>query len=74
MNDKLEKKLEYIRNKAEEIMSNMQCVLDDLEVFEGYDELFTIESAMNRTVRQAEDTITVIRNAYDDLSETEEED
>ena len=69
MNNKLEKKLEYIRNKAEEIISNMQCVLDDLETFEGYDELFTIESAMNRTVREAEDTITVIRNAYDDLEE-----
>lgn len=65
----METKLKIIKERAKEIISDMQCVLDDIENFEGYDELFTMENAMMRTLRTANDTVDLIRNAYDELEE-----
>lgn len=65
----MEKKLEIIKERAETIISDMKCVLDDIENFEGYDELFTMENTMMRTMREASDTVDMIRNMYDDLEE-----
>jgi len=62
-------KLRIIKEKTEAIMSNMQCVLDDINNFEGYDELFTMESAMARTAREAKETYEMILNMYDELDE-----
>ena len=62
-------KLRIIKEKTEAITSNMQCVLDDINNFEGYDELFTMESAMARTVREAKEACEMILNMYDELDE-----
>lgn len=65
----MEKKLEILKERAETIISNMKCVLDDIENFEGYDELYTMESAMTRTKHEAKLAYEMIRNMYDDLEE-----
>ena len=65
----MEKKLEILKERAETIISDMKCVLDDIKNFEGYDDLFAIENAMMRTMKTADDTVDLIRNMYDDLEE-----
>ena len=65
----MEKKLEMIKERAETIISDMKCILDDIKNFEGYDDLFAIENAMMRTTKTANDTVDMIRNMYDDLEE-----
>ena len=65
----MEKKLEMIKERAETIISDMKCILDDIKNFEGYDDLFAIENAMMRTTKTANDTVDLIRNMYDDLEE-----
>ena len=65
----MEKKLEMIKERAETIISDMKCILDDIKNFEGYDDLFAIENAMMRTMKTADDTVDLIRNMYDDLEE-----
>ncbi len=65
----MKQKIKIIKAKANEIISDMKCVLDDIENFEGYDELFTMESAMARTARTAKEVMEIIRNAYDELEE-----
>lgn len=67
----MNKKLEIIKERAETIISDMKCVLDDIKNFEGYDDLFTMENAMMRITREASDTVDLIRNMYDELEENE---
>lgn len=64
-----ENKLKTIKERTKGIISDMQCVLNDIENFEGYDDLFTMENAMMRTMRTASDTVDLIRNTYDELEE-----
>jgi len=65
----IDNKLNMIKVAAQNIISNMNCVLNDIENFEGYDELSTIETAMRRTEREADSTIDIIMNAYDEIEE-----
>ena len=65
----IDNKLNMIKVAAQNIISNMNCVLDDIKNFEGYDELSTIETAMRRTEREADSTIDIIMNAYDEIEE-----
>lgn len=69
MNETVESRVNRFKEIAKGIISDAECILDDCENFEGYDELFTIESAFARIVREAKNGYDTSRNTYDELDE-----
>ena len=69
MNGTVEKRVDRFEELAKQIISDMECILDDVVNFEGYDELFTIESAFTRAMRSAELGYNLARDTYDELEE-----
>ena len=72
MNEVVQRRVDTINKAAQEIISDAKCIIDDCENFEGFDELFTIESAFDRIIRKAKTYVDVVRQTYDELDEGED--
>ncbi len=68
---KLNEKISLIRSYAESLGSDVDCIIDDIENFEGYDELSTIKTALDRIIGTAKDARLLVLNAYDYLEDEE---
>jgi len=71
MNDKIQRKLKIIADTARAIISDMECVLEDIDVVESDDDLPIIEGGFERTRRKADESISRVRKLADDFYEDE---
>lgn len=67
--ERLQINLQQLTVGAKDINTEAETILQDIEDFEGYDELFTMESTLNRIVREAERLKDVVMKCYDYLEE-----
>lgn len=65
----VENRIEILKTKVEYIQSCCECILQDIEDFEGYDELFIIEQNFERIEREAKEAVNYARETYDELEE-----
>lgn len=65
----LANKLDMIKVETMNIQNEAKLILQDIEDFEGYDELFMMESTLNRIIRHAESAKETVMAAYDELEE-----
>lgn len=67
--ERLQINLQQLTVGVKDINTEAETVLQDIEDFEGYDELFTMESALNRIMREAERLKDIVMKCYDYLEE-----
>lgn len=67
--ERLQINLQQLTVGAKDISTEAETILQDIEDFEGYDELFIMESTLNRIVREAERLKDVVMKCYDYLEE-----
>ena len=67
--EKLQINLQQLTVGAKEINTEAESILQDIEDFEGCDELFMIESTLDRIVRKADNLKDIVRRSYDYLEE-----
>lgn len=65
----VERRIEVLKAKVKQIQSSCECILQDIEDFEGYDELFIIEQNFERIEREAKEAVDYARETYDELEE-----
>lgn len=65
MNERVEKRLERLSIAAKTIITNMECVLSDLEDVTEADDLFVIESAFKRAEKSASGAYELTLTAWD---------
>ena len=65
----IENKLKALEQKVNEIKSSCYCILQDIEDFEGYDELFIMENNFRSIQRDASEATSIVLKAYDELEE-----
>ena len=65
----LANKLDMIKVETINIKNETELILQDIEDFEGSDELFMMESTLNRIIRFAESAKYTVMAAYDELEE-----
>lgn len=67
--EKLQINLQQLIVGTKDINIEAETILQDIEDFEGHDELFMIESTLDRIIRKADDLKEVVRRCYDYLEE-----
>ena len=65
----LANKLDMIKVETMNIQNETKLILQDIEDFEGYDELFMMELTLNWIIRYAESAKETVMVAYDELEE-----
>ena len=65
----LDTKLDMMTVATKEVERLAKEILDNLDDFNGYDELFTIERLADEIIRKADNIKTYTLNAYDELEE-----
>lgn len=65
----LANKLDMIKVEISNIETETKLIFQDIEDFEGYDELFMMESTLNRIIRLAQSAKETVMAAYDELEE-----
>lgn len=65
----IDTKLDMMTVATKEVARSAKEILDNLDDFNGYDELFTIERLADNMIRQAENIKEYALKAYDELEE-----
>ena len=65
----LDTKLDMMTVATKEVARLAKEILDNLDDFNGYDELYTIERRADEIIRQAENIKEYALRAYDELEE-----
>lgn len=73
MNERVKTRLEKLSIAAKQIITDMECVLSDIEDVTETDDLFVIESAFERTKRNADDAYELTLSAWDLFEEGQNE-
>lgn len=69
MNDKVKRELEKLKEIADYISDNIECVLSDIEDVESDDDLFIIESGFDRIKQKAVEGYEKTRSLYDEFDD-----
>lgn len=67
--EKLQINLQRLTVGTKDINIEIETILQDIEDFEGHDELFMIESTLNRIMRKADELKEIVIKCYDYLEE-----
>lgn len=65
----LANKLDMIKVETMNIQNETKLILQDIEDFEGYDELFMMESRLDWIITHARSAKETVMAAYDELEE-----
>lgn len=69
--ERLQINLQRLTVGTKDINIEAETILQDIEDFEGHDELFMIESTLDRIIRKADDLKEIVVKCYDYLEEDE---
>lgn len=67
--ERLQINLQRLTVGIKDINVEAETILQDIEDFEGHDELFMIESTLNRIMRKADELKEIVIKCYDYLEE-----
>lgn len=67
--ERLQINLQRLTVGTKDINIEAETILQDIEDFEGSDELFMIESTLDRIIRKADELKEIVRKCYDYLEE-----
>ena len=69
MNEKVNKRLERIKEMVEAIQSSSKCILMDIEDVNSVEDMFCIENNFGMISRIANDAVDYVRNTEDEFEE-----
>lgn len=69
MNDAVKKRIEQIRQKANEIACKVDGMFEDIDAIETDDDLAIIEMAFDQIESWAKEGYEIVRNTYDEFGE-----
>lgn len=67
--ERLQINLQRLTVGTKDINIEAETISQDIEDFEGHDELFMIESTLDRIIRKADELKEIVRKCYDYLEE-----
>ena len=65
--EKLQINMQRLEVGTKEIGNDVELIFQDIEDFEGHDELFMIESTLDRIIRKADELKEIVIKCYDYL-------